>query len=128
MNKSGVKGNTQANQVGRELTREKKRGEHTVAMSDSTQDSIVKSSPWAGSASRQVAEPSWIGGMGKDRITSDHRTDCLIGENNPTLDHHLDRMDEHGGMKSNTETGKYEQGNVLTTDKNFKMNPNSSVK
>ena len=110
----------------KELNRELKRAESqsTGARADSTQESTVKGDPFTSSAKRQVAAPSSMG-MGKDRIASDHRSDCLIDNSNARLDHHGDRMDEHGGMRPNTEL---DNGNVLTTDKKFKVNPISSVR
>lgn len=117
MNKSGVKNNPQSNQMNRELNREHKRQTRDVCLSDSTQESTVSGEPFNNSGRKQVMDTHH--GVKKVGLSSDSRNKDLITDKNPTLDHHGNRMDEHGGRKNPVDG----QGNVLGTDKNFKVNP-----
>lgn len=125
--KGGLKNVGLSYEAERQLKREKSRADHNGFRPDDLIMNENRGEPFTGSGKRQVSMASSMG-MGKDKIAADHRSDGLITDQSLTLDHHLDRMDEHGGFCKNTEMGKYKQGNVLDNRPGFKVNSNEPGK
>ena len=99
-NNQGVKGSQfKSRSFSREIPRETNTAERSdkSVRADDTQDSIIKKSPWATSMKRNLDKAPVPDGKG--RLCADGRVDCLITDKNPILDHHMNRADEHGGMK-----------------------------
>lgn len=128
--KNGVKGNYKSNDASRELSREKKTNKEysSSAREDDTQESTVKKSPWATSMKRNLDKAPVPDGT--SRLASDTRKDCLIDGSEPVLDHHMNRADEHGGIKGGQDVQG--MGNVSYGKKGKGytgyMNPDESVR
>ena len=118
---SGVKGNTNTHSMDRNLSRDLKRKEPAARMGEGDICApIVESQPFSrGCEKRRDNEKSGGPqvGMGKAKISSDSRTQDLISDKNPKLNHHGDRIDEHGGIikdgEFKTDMTKSKQGNTL---------------
>ena len=130
---SGIKGNPAARSMNRNLDRELKRKEPQSAVG--TMDvcaSTVSGSPFSKTCERRRDEEKRGGpqmGMGKAKIQSDHRTDCLISEKNKIINHHADRADEYGGITPDTDMTIKRQGNTLAqpSDNKGKFNRDNNV-
>ncbi len=125
--KHSVKGNYKSNDASRELSREKK----TYREKDVSNADICASERkgvWNGSGSRQTMKPPVP--MGTARLCSDQRTDCLIDDSNPVLDHHMNRADEHGGIKGGQDLQHLGNVSYGKKGKGYTgyMNPDESVR
>lgn len=127
-NNSGVKGNTNSHEMDKNLKRELDKGKTDAReVSGDICASIVKDQPFSRNCEKRLGSELKGGpqvGMGKAKISSDSRTQDLISDKNPKLNHHADRMDEHGGIikdgEFRTDMLKGKQGNTMAQPSDYK--------
>ena len=135
-NNSGIKGQSVARAMDRNISRELNRAApNSLEVQGDICAPVVKEQPFSKGCDKRMRREETGGPQmyGKAQISSDSRTQDLISDKNPRLDHHGDRMDEHGGIKDTgnfkTDMTKGRQGNTVAqpSDGKSKYNRDNQV-